>query len=107
MNECKALTIRFNAGAISSDHWIHDPDVGGGRIIGEACHAIDLATFLIGSIPTRVHAEAIAGEQGGLGLEDNVSLQLRFADGSVATISTVRRETDRLGKNASRCSEEA
>ena len=85
-NDPKAVTIRFNAGAIPADHWVHDPEVGGGRIVGEACHAIDLATYLIGALPIRVYAEAIAGAKEGGGLEDNVSLQLRFADGSVATI---------------------
>jgi predicted dehydrogenase/threonine dehydrogenase-like Zn-dependent dehydrogenase len=82
----KALTIRFNAGAIPADHWVHDPEIGGGRIVGEACHAIDLATFLVGSLPVRVYSESIAGNHAGLGLEDNASIQVRFADGSVATI---------------------
>lgn len=82
----KGVTIRFNAGPIPADHWVHDPEIGGGRIVGEACHAIDLATYLIGSLPVRVYSESITRQQEGLGLEDNASIQLRFADGSVATI---------------------
>jgi len=82
----KGVTIRFNAGPIPAEHWVHDPEIGGGRIVGEACHAIDLATYLIGTLPIRVYAESITSEQEGLGLEDNASIQIRFADGSVATI---------------------
>ncbi|MBY0588954.1 bi-domain-containing oxidoreductase [bacterium] len=86
IDDVKAVTIRFNAGAIPASHWVHDPEVGGGRLVGEACHAVDLATFLIGSRPTRVYAEAIGSASAGLGLEDNAALQIRFADGSSASI---------------------
>ena len=55
------VSIRFNAGPLPADHWLHHEDEGGGRIIGEACHAIDLATFLVGSPPERVFAESIGG----------------------------------------------
>ncbi len=55
-----AVSIRFNAGPLPADHWLQNEDEGGGRIIGEACHAIDLATFLVGSPPVRVFAESVA-----------------------------------------------
>jgi len=55
------VSIRMNAGHVPADHWVQDGEVGGGRIIGEACHAIDLATFLAGAPPTRVFAESIGG----------------------------------------------
>ena len=54
-----AVTIRFNAGAIPADHWTQHAQEGGGRIVGEACHAIDLATYLTGSVPVRVFAESV------------------------------------------------
>lgn len=79
-----SVTIRMNAGPIPSDHWIHDPRVGGGRIVGEACHAVDLATCLIGSPPVRVHSESLR-ERGGP-IDDACHLALRHADGSLSTI---------------------
>jgi len=82
----KCVTIRFNAGRIPADHWIHDPEAGGGRIIGEACHAIDLATFLVGAPPVRVQATGTLSEGRPVPTEDDVSMVFRHADGSVSTI---------------------
>jgi len=77
---------RFNAGDLSPDHWTQDEGVGGGRIIGEACHAVDLLAFLIGSPPVRVHAEAVAAAEALRVTSDRCSLTLRHADGSVSSI---------------------
>ena len=82
----KVVSIRFNAGAIPPEHWTQDPEVGGGRIIGEACHAIDLATFLVGSPPVRVFAEAIGGANAPEVRDDQAVITLRHADGSVSTV---------------------
>lgn len=82
----KCVTIRFNAGRIPDDHWIHDPEIGGGRIIGEACHAIDLATFLIGAAPVRVQATGAFSNGRPIPTEDDVSMVFRHADGSVSTV---------------------
>jgi predicted dehydrogenase/threonine dehydrogenase-like Zn-dependent dehydrogenase len=98
ISDVKAVTIRFNAGSLPADHWVHDPEVGGGRIVGEACHAIDLATYLIGSRPVRVFAEAISPCSAGLGLEDNVAISLRYRDGSVASILYTSRGDRSIGK---------
>lgn len=76
-----SVHYRVNAGPLPSDHWVHDPGQGGGRIIGEACHFIDYLTFLIGALPEQVRAQAIPG-----GLGDNVHISLRFPDGSVGTV---------------------
>jgi predicted dehydrogenase/threonine dehydrogenase-like Zn-dependent dehydrogenase len=84
--EPKCVTIRFNAGRIPADHWIHDPEIGGGRIIGEACHAIDLATFLIGAPPGRVQATGAMSNGRPISTEDDVSMVFRHADGSLSTI---------------------
>lgn len=81
----KHVFIRFNAGAIPADHWTQDEAVGGGRIIGEACHAIDLATYLTGSLPARVFAEGVLAPTGRQ-LEDDVTLVIRHQDGSVSNI---------------------
>ena len=83
------LTVmyRFNAGAIPADHWTQDADVGGGRIIGEACHAIDLATFLCGSPPTRVFGESVGGEAAPSITDDQAFITLRHANGSTSCVA--------------------
>jgi predicted dehydrogenase len=79
------MQYRINAGAIPPEHWIHDPVEGGGRILGEVCHFVDLLQHLAGAPPRRVFAESIAGDTRYRG-DDNLSLTLRFADGSLATV---------------------
>lgn len=77
----KAFVMTVNAGKIPTDHWIHDREIGGGRIVGEACHFIDLLRFLSGSsIKTsgKIEMESSTG--------DTVTLQIGFEDGSVGTI---------------------
>ena len=79
----RAIIITVNAGAIPADHWTQDIEVGGGRIIGEACHFIDLARFLADS-PIQAVAAMPMGGEGRLG--DCVSIQMTFENGSIATI---------------------
>jgi predicted dehydrogenase len=78
------MICRVNAGPIPSDHWTQDLTVGGGRILGEACHFIDLLQFLAGSPPTQVSAIAARTSAGPIG--DEVLLTLSFGDGSAGTI---------------------
>ncbi len=80
-------SIRFNAGAIRPDHWTQDESVGGGRIIGEACHAIDLATYLVDSPPVRVVAESVSGPQAPSITDDQCFITLRHENGSVSNIA--------------------
>lgn len=77
----KSFVMTVNAGAIPSDHWVQDIEVGGGRIIGEACHFVDLLRYLAGS-PIISHSKLAMDSVTG----DTVSIQLGFADGSVATV---------------------
>jgi len=77
-------TYRVNAGAIPRDHWTHDPDVGGGRIIGEACHFIDLLGFLVGAPIRGVQTTALKTTDGHV--DDEVLITLTFEDGSVGAI---------------------
>lgn len=77
----KALVMTVNAGAIPVEHWTQDRDVGGGRIIGEACHFIDLLRFLAGQPIVRFEGTAMDSQTC-----DSVSIQLSFADGSIGTI---------------------
>jgi predicted dehydrogenase/threonine dehydrogenase-like Zn-dependent dehydrogenase len=83
----RTVSIRFNAGAIPTEHWTQDENVGGGRIIGEACHAIDLATFLTGSPPVRVFAESVGGPNAPAVTDDQCFITLRHANGSVSSIA--------------------
>jgi len=82
----RVVQIRVNAGFIPKDHWIQNPEAGGGRIIGEACHFIDLASALVESDPIEVHTVGV--QKAGVSplLNDNVCISLRFADGSVASV---------------------
>jgi predicted dehydrogenase len=79
-----AIVYRVNVGALPPDHWTRDPEIGGGRIVGEACHFVDLLQFLTGSEPVHVSADAVPPADGGSA--DTVSFQIKFADGSVGTV---------------------
>lgn len=78
-----AISITVNAGAIPADHWTQDLAIGGGRIIGEACHFIDLARFLAGAPIASADAK---GLKNGPGPRDSAVLSLSFANGAVASI---------------------
>ena len=77
--------MTINAGIIPASHWVHDPERGGGRIIGEACHFIDLMAFLAGSRVEAVSAFMIG--RGPAVRDDKVAMTLLFADGSLGTLS--------------------
>jgi predicted dehydrogenase/threonine dehydrogenase-like Zn-dependent dehydrogenase len=79
----RAIIITVNAGAIPADHWTQNVEIGGGRIIGEACHFIDLARFLAES-PIQQATAIPMGDEGQLG--DCVSIQMSFENGSIATV---------------------
>ena len=81
------VSVRMNAGVLPPDHWTQDADVGGGRIIGEACHAIDLATFLVGSRPVRVFAQSIGGDTAPKITDDQVFITLRHDNGSISNVA--------------------
>ncbi|MBM4289684.1 MAG: zinc-binding dehydrogenase, partial [Deltaproteobacteria bacterium] len=80
------MTYRVNAGYIPLDHWVHDPQVGGGRLLGEVCHFIDFLGFMTESPAIQVSAAAITGEMGKYGPDDNLALTLNYQDGSLGTI---------------------
>src|SRR6266849_4991394 len=85
VHEPLALHYRVNAGFIPADHWLNDPEQGGGRVIGEVCHFVDFVTFLAGAAPIEVQAHSLANP--GKYSNDNVVCSLRFAEGSQGTIS--------------------
>jgi polar amino acid transport system substrate-binding protein len=90
-----AMTYRVNAGAIPSDSWIQDPEVGGGRIIGEVCHFVDFLTYLNGSLPETVFASAMADP---LHLKDVVNVSLTYRNGSIGSIAYLANGDKSLAK---------
>ena len=82
----KSFVMVMNAGAIPADHWTQDSAFGGGRIIGEACHYIDLMRFLAGAPITSVQARRMGDTDAEAITEDKASITLSFADGSFGTI---------------------
>lgn len=80
----KSLVFTANAGAIPANHWLQNPQVGGGRIVGEACHYIDLLRHLVGAPIVESKINYLGGEAGER--HDTASIQLVFADGSVGTV---------------------
>ncbi len=80
-----AMNMTVNAGIIPPGHWVHDPVRGGGRIIGEACHFIDLMVFLCGSPVVSVSSHRMGGNA--VIPEDKMSISLDFADGSIGTVN--------------------
>lgn len=83
-NEPLYAHYRVNAGYIPLNHWTLDPAQGGGRIIGEGCHFVDFITYLVGSAPVAVSAQALPDN--GKYREDNVSMTFTFADGSIGVV---------------------
>lgn len=82
----KNFIMTVNAGDIPPEHWTQDHNVGGGRIIGEACHFIDLLRYLVGSPIMEFEAVAL-GRRSGLSVrDDKVSITMSFEDGSVGNV---------------------
>jgi predicted dehydrogenase/threonine dehydrogenase-like Zn-dependent dehydrogenase len=79
------IRYRMNAGALPPEHWVHGPE-GGGRIVGEACHILDLFRFLIGAPAEAVTATAIRPRSRACLAEENFVATLRYRDGSVGTL---------------------
>ncbi len=82
----KSVLYRVNVGHIPAGHWTQNPEVGGGRIIGEACHFVDLCMYLAGSRPVSVQAVALPATAPTV---DTVSVNMAFKNGSVASLSYV------------------
>jgi predicted dehydrogenase len=81
------ISVRFNAGPLPPNHWTQDEEEGGGRIVGEACHGIDLASYLAGAVPTRVYAESIGGQGAPEVTDDQCFITVRHRNGSVSSVA--------------------
>ena len=84
--EPKTFVMTVNAGHIPHEHWTQDRLIGGGRIIGEGCHFVDLLRFLAGSPIVTVQAMTTGKTPGSIVVEDKVTVTLRFEDGSIGTV---------------------
>jgi len=80
------MTYRVNAGLIPPNHWIHDPEEGGGRIIGEVCHFVDLLSFFADSEISSLSALSADDLRKTPRTNDNLFFSLKFKDGSVGSI---------------------
>jgi predicted dehydrogenase len=82
-----SISYRFAPGALPASAWPQDEEVGGGRIVGEACHAVDMCLALTGSSVVKVYAESVARVGGVETTDDRVFITLRHEDGSVSNVS--------------------
>jgi predicted dehydrogenase len=93
-----SFVYRVNAGRVPRGHWTQDLQEGGGRIVGEVCHFVDLLQFWAGAPVTRVYAEAVASDDEQAVDEDSVMVTLRFADGSNGVVAYLAEGDRALGK---------
>lgn len=84
--EPKTIVITVNAGILPDDHWHHDRNVGGGRVLGEACHFLDLIRYITDSPVERVEAVEVGKNDFLQHVDDKVSITLRMKDGSIGTV---------------------
>jgi predicted dehydrogenase len=96
IREPLVMSYRVNAGYIPPDHWVHDPEQGGGRIIGEVCHFVDFLIFLAGLSPCQVYARSIPNN--GRYRDDNLTMSMEFRNGSIGVISYVANGDKSLAK---------
>ncbi len=87
VNDPMNIVITVNAGMISQEHWIHNPNIGGGRLIGEGCHFIDLMRFLTGSSIESFSISSMIDSSQQFTRDENFSLNLQFKDGSLGVLN--------------------
>ncbi len=86
ISEPLVMNYRVNAGFIPKDHWTQDEQTGGGRIIGEVCHFIDLMQYFTEALPQTVFAQCIHSANNINKNDDNIVINIQFADGSAGSI---------------------
>jgi predicted dehydrogenase len=90
------MQVRVNAGALPERHWVHDPSQGGGRLLSEGCHFIDLLIHLAGTTPARIETRS-AGSQGSSSVGSFI-VTLEFANGSAGTVTYATGGSRRFSK---------
>ncbi|MFC4722895.1 bi-domain-containing oxidoreductase [Geojedonia litorea] len=94
------VNIRVNAGFIPKDHWTQNPELGGGRIIGEMCHFIDLMQYFSDSEPVKVFAECINTDNSKIKPDDNISIIVKFKNGSIGNLNYLANGDKSLPKES-------
>jgi predicted dehydrogenase/threonine dehydrogenase-like Zn-dependent dehydrogenase len=87
VTEPMVINIRVNAGIIPKDHWTQIPEIGGGRIIGEVCHFIDLMQFFTNAEPVKVYAESVSTANDKITAADNIAIVVKFSNGSIGNLT--------------------
>jgi predicted dehydrogenase len=82
----KQMIYLVNSGPIDTDSWLHRPEEGGGMLVGEMCHFIDLMQFMCGERPTQVYAQSLTLSRNDRADHDNLSITITFDSGSVGTL---------------------
>ena len=93
-----SIVYRVNAGRIPKEHWTQNAEEGGGRIVGEVCHFIDLMQYLTGAPPVYLFAESISAKSSKIVDADSVFITLRFADGSNGSVAYLSEGDKALAK---------
>jgi predicted dehydrogenase/threonine dehydrogenase-like Zn-dependent dehydrogenase len=92
------INYRVNAGFIPKDHWTQNENIGGGRIIGEVCHFIDLMQFFTEALPQTVYAQCLNKPNEQTKNDDNIVITITFTNGSIGTITYVANGDKSLPK---------
>jgi predicted dehydrogenase/threonine dehydrogenase-like Zn-dependent dehydrogenase len=92
------MIYRVNSGAVPTSTWLHEPDEGGGMLIGEMSHFVDLMQFICGERPTRVFASALSLSSQKFADQDNLSIVISFDGGSVGTLCYNTVGNGKVGK---------
>ncbi|NQY30829.1 MAG: Gfo/Idh/MocA family oxidoreductase [Flavobacteriaceae bacterium] len=98
IGEPKVINIRVNAGFIPKEHWTQNVNLGGGRIIGEMCHFIDLMQYFTDANPIKVYADCIDTSNVKLKADDNISITIKFDDGSIGNLLYIANGDKSLSK---------
>jgi len=97
-SEPMTISYRVNAGMPPKTFWVFQPEQGGGRVIGEACHFIDTMCYLTDAVPVRVYAECISSDNDATFNYDNVVITIKFSDGSVGSLQYFANGDSALSK---------
>jgi len=94
-NNPMMINLRVNSAGMRKEHWINDPEEGGGAIVGEGCHFFDFISWLVDAEPRRIYAEKISSNDPSLIDANNIVCTLAYEDGSVASLvySTIGNES--------------
>lgn len=98
VHEPRIMNFTVNAGFLPKDHWTQKPEIGGGRILGEVCHFVDLMQYFANARPVTVFANAIQSSNEKYTSTDNVIINLKFDNGSIGTITYTAAGDGSLGK---------